>query len=129
MQNRTHRILAIYIMSILFTSILIGCPQQNKSATQQALDQNAGAVIIMQAAEYDALKAYTNAQNLYLPIQMYVKEAHPEINAAIIEKFSDAWAIIDLWDIATIEDKKELRDILTELAIDIAKQIDERNRQ
>jgi hypothetical protein len=132
-KNQTGQIKFILLpimMALILTSFSLvqGCTP-NQSATQQIRQQTDDPAMIGLASYADALKAYTDAQEIYKPYRVLLEKDNPELSNQIKGYFSGAWAILKKWKLfGTIPqgDKDAFRLMLRNISISIAQQIDKK---
>lgn len=120
------KILVLLLLTALALPGLLGCPLQQKTATQQIASQTTDPQMLALASYVDALEAYVAAQELYLPYQATIREAHPEVDAQVLKSFRAAREILNAWKLAgsvSTQDRNALREALRDISLAAAKQI------
>ena len=111
---------------VVFSQVLSGCAT-NQTATQQLQQQTDDLSIIAMGTYYDALSAYKDAQDLYIPYKDWMVKAHPDIDSKITGHFQDAWDVLKVWKASgtvTSGDELSFRMSLRNALIAIAEKID-----
>lgn len=104
----------------------IGCTA-NQTATAQIVKQTNDPGTIALATFADAQDAYIEAAQLYIHYKAITQERHPELDAKIVEYFSQANQILAEWESmgdVPLDDKTAFREYLRKISIEAAKAIE-----
>lgn len=117
-----------FLLAVIAAVVAVaGCSVMGKTATQQIHEQTNDPPTIALATYYDALGAYVDAQEIYMPYQETIEKNDPELGKKIKGYFQDAWKILKAWRpgaAASSDERDSLRASLRKISFEIAKYID-----